>query len=74
LAAPGRVVIGRAGKAQTTAIAGGMARIRSVAPAPEGGSNGCAALTQAVNGFCTKNGSNINTLHSAQRGQLPDLG
>jgi hypothetical protein len=35
---------------------------------------GCAALTQAVNGFCIKNGSNINTLHSAQSGQLTDLG
>jgi hypothetical protein len=54
LSAPGRAVIGRAGKAQTTAMALAMARICNAALAPEGGSNGCAALTQAVNGFCTK--------------------
>jgi len=56
LGAPGRAVIGRAGKAQTADMAGAMARICNAAPGPEGGSNGCAALTQAVNGFCTKNG------------------
>jgi hypothetical protein len=56
LGAPGRAVIGRAGKAQTTAMALAMARICNAAPAPEGGSNGYAALTQAVNGFGTKNG------------------
>jgi hypothetical protein len=55
LGAPGRVVIGRAGKAQTTAMAGAMARICNAAPAPEGGSKGCAALTQTVNGLRTEN-------------------
>jgi hypothetical protein len=51
-----------------------MARICNAAPAPEGDSNGCAALTQAVNGFCTQNGSNINTLHSAQSGSSEKIG
>jgi hypothetical protein len=32
-----------------------MARICNAAPVPEGGSNGCAALTQAVNGLHTEN-------------------
>jgi hypothetical protein len=55
LGAPGRVVIGRAGKAQTTAMAVAMARICNAAPAPEGGSNGRAALTQVVSGIRSKN-------------------
>jgi hypothetical protein len=54
LGVPGRVVIGRAGKAQTTAMAGAMARICNAAPAPEGDSNGCAALTPTVNGLRTE--------------------
>jgi hypothetical protein len=68
LGAPGRVVIGRAGKAQTTAMAGAMARICKA------DSNGCAALTQTVNGLRTENFLNINTLPFARSGQLPDLG
>ncbi|RPE62902.1 hypothetical protein EDC62_2601 [Tibeticola sediminis] len=36
-------------------MAGAMARICNAAPGPEGGSNGCAALTQAVNGLRTEN-------------------
>jgi hypothetical protein len=55
LGAPERDVIGRAGKAQTTAMALAMARICNAAPGPEGGSNGCAALTRAVNRIRSKN-------------------
>jgi hypothetical protein len=54
LGAPGRVVIGRAGKAQTTAMAGAIEEDLQRRPRPEDGSNGCAALTQAVNGPHTK--------------------
>jgi hypothetical protein len=32
-----------------------LKRICNAAPAPEGGSNGCAALTQTVNGLRTEN-------------------
>jgi hypothetical protein len=72
LGAPGRAVIGRSGKAQTTAMAGAMGRICSATPAPEGGLTECAALTQTVNGLRTENCQNINTLHLAKSGQLPD--
>jgi hypothetical protein len=73
LGAPGRAVIGRAGKAQTAAMAGAMARICNATPEPEGGSTGCAALTRAVNRLRSKNQWNNNTLRSAKSGQLPDL-
>jgi hypothetical protein len=45
LGAPERAVIGRAGKAQITAMAHAMAKICNAASVGEGGSIGCAALS-----------------------------
>jgi hypothetical protein len=45
LGAPERAVIGRTGKAQVTAMADAMAKIRNAASVGEGGWIGCAALS-----------------------------